>query len=210
MQHRTRVNPHRHGGVRMCCRRSAQIDSVHAANAAWVEPKMAATNLLPVRKPTAGRRKTADPRGDGDVRIFVPEIQHVSAPPILLVCNGRMQARRMRRENIGKEEVRSKRRSSDMEQLEEVGSIHLEGNGSFSVRKRKHHRSIPIRFTSKSPRVRQSRAGSIRPDFIPEFHDQPVAAQIPVDRLCRMVNPGRNDKSLSAGRQPSRTLCATI
>src|SRR6185437_4395159 len=108
------------------------------------------------------------------------------------------------------EEVRSKRRSSDMEQLEEVGSIHLEGNGSFSVRKRKHHRSIPIRFTSKSPHVRQSRAGSIRPDFIPEFHDRPVAAQIPVDRLYRMVNPGGNDKSLSAGRQPSRTLCATI
>jgi uncharacterized membrane protein YcaP (DUF421 family) len=63
------------------------------------------------------------------------------APPILMVRNGRLQARNMRREHITEKELRAKPRSSDVERLDEVKAMYLEGDGSFSVLKRKIGRS---------------------------------------------------------------------
>jgi uncharacterized membrane protein YcaP (DUF421 family) len=59
------------------------------------------------------------------------------APPVLLVRNGRLQNRNMRREFITEKEIREKLRSSEVEKLDEVKAMYLEGDGSFSVLKKK-------------------------------------------------------------------------
>lgn len=64
------------------------------------------------------------------------------APPVLMVRNGRLQGGNMRREHITEKELRAKLRSSEVEKLDEVKAMYLEGDGSFSVLKKKRgHRS---------------------------------------------------------------------
>lgn len=63
------------------------------------------------------------------------------APPVLMVRNGRLQGGNMRREHITEKELRAKLRSSNVERLDEVKAMYLEGDGSFSVLKKKHGRS---------------------------------------------------------------------
>jgi uncharacterized membrane protein YcaP (DUF421 family) len=63
------------------------------------------------------------------------------APPILMVRNGRLQASNMRRENITEKELRAKQRGAEVERLDEVRAMYLEGDGSFSVLKKKPNRS---------------------------------------------------------------------
>jgi uncharacterized membrane protein YcaP (DUF421 family) len=63
------------------------------------------------------------------------------APPILTVRNGRLQASNMRRENITEKELRAKLRGAEVERLDEVRAMYLEGDGSFSVLKKKPNRS---------------------------------------------------------------------
>lgn len=60
------------------------------------------------------------------------------APPILMVRDGQLQGRNMRREHITEEELRAKLRGSEVEDLEEVKAMYLESDGSFSVLKKKH------------------------------------------------------------------------
>lgn len=59
------------------------------------------------------------------------------APPVLMVRNGRLQGGNMRREHITEKELRAKLRSSEVEKLDEVKAMYLEGDGSFSVLKKK-------------------------------------------------------------------------
>ena len=59
------------------------------------------------------------------------------APPVLMVRNGRLQGNNMRREHITEKEIRAKLRSSDVERLDEVKAMYLEGDGNFSVLKKK-------------------------------------------------------------------------
>lgn len=59
------------------------------------------------------------------------------APPVIMVRNGRLQGSNMRRENITEKEIRAKLRSADVDALDQVRAMYLEGDGSFSVLKKK-------------------------------------------------------------------------
>lgn len=59
------------------------------------------------------------------------------APPVILIHNGRLQARNLRREYITEKEVEAKLRSSGVEQVDEVKAMYLESDGSFSVLKKR-------------------------------------------------------------------------
>jgi uncharacterized membrane protein YcaP (DUF421 family) len=59
------------------------------------------------------------------------------APPVLMVRNGRLQGSNMRREHITEKEIRAKLRASEVERLDEVKAMYLEGDGNFSVLKKK-------------------------------------------------------------------------
>lgn len=59
------------------------------------------------------------------------------APPVLMVRNGRLQRRNMRRENITEKEIQAKLRLSEVKQLDDVRAMYLESDGSFSVLKKK-------------------------------------------------------------------------
>lgn len=59
------------------------------------------------------------------------------APPVLMVRNGRFQARNMRREHINEKELWAKLRSSQLERLDQVKAMYLESDGSFSILKKK-------------------------------------------------------------------------
>jgi len=58
------------------------------------------------------------------------------APPVLLVRHGRLQGRNMRRENITEKEIRAQLRMAQVERLDQVKTMYLEGDGSFSVLKK--------------------------------------------------------------------------
>lgn len=55
------------------------------------------------------------------------------APPILLVRNGQMLKRNMRRELVTREEVETGLRKHGCETFDRVKAMYLEGDGSFSV-----------------------------------------------------------------------------
>ncbi|MGH8216116.1 MAG: DUF421 domain-containing protein [Rhodanobacteraceae bacterium] len=55
------------------------------------------------------------------------------APPILLVSHGRLVDRNMRRELVSREEVESKMRANNLEKLDQVKAMYLEGDGAFTV-----------------------------------------------------------------------------
>jgi uncharacterized membrane protein YcaP (DUF421 family) len=55
------------------------------------------------------------------------------APPVPLVRHGRLVDRNMRRELVTREEVEAKMRANNLEKLEEVKAMYLEGDGTFSV-----------------------------------------------------------------------------
>ena len=57
----------------------------------------------------------------------------LSSPPLLLVKDGKMQPRNMRRELITEEELRSQLREQGIEDLAEVREAYIEGDGRFSV-----------------------------------------------------------------------------
>jgi len=59
------------------------------------------------------------------------------APPVLLVRHGRLQGHNMRRENITEKEIRAQLRMSEVEHLDQVKRMYLEGDGSFSILKKK-------------------------------------------------------------------------
>ena len=54
-------------------------------------------------------------------------------PPILLVRNGRMNKRNMRREHLTVGELESQIRMKGLERLEQVKAMYLESDGAFSV-----------------------------------------------------------------------------
>ncbi|MGH8147895.1 MAG: DUF421 domain-containing protein [Rhodanobacteraceae bacterium] len=55
------------------------------------------------------------------------------APPVLLVRNGHVIARNMRRELVTREEVDAGLRKQGLETFDRVKAMYLEGDGSFSV-----------------------------------------------------------------------------
>jgi uncharacterized membrane protein YcaP (DUF421 family) len=58
------------------------------------------------------------------------------APPVVMIRNGRLQFRNMRREYVTQEEIHAKLRSEDVERAEDVRAMYLESDGSFSVLKK--------------------------------------------------------------------------
>jgi uncharacterized membrane protein YcaP (DUF421 family) len=57
------------------------------------------------------------------------------APPVLLVRNGRLLERNLRREMLTHDELMSKLRQQSVERLEEVRWAYMEGDGQISVRR---------------------------------------------------------------------------
>jgi uncharacterized membrane protein YcaP (DUF421 family) len=55
------------------------------------------------------------------------------APPILLVRNGMLIDRNMRRELVTREEVEAGLRKSGLDSFDRVSAMYMEGDGSFSV-----------------------------------------------------------------------------
>jgi uncharacterized membrane protein YcaP (DUF421 family) len=55
------------------------------------------------------------------------------APPVMLVRHGRLVDRNMRRELVTREEVEAKMRANNVEKLDQVKAMYLEGDGSFTV-----------------------------------------------------------------------------
>ena len=55
------------------------------------------------------------------------------APPILLVLNGRVIERNMRRELVTHEELEAGLRNKGLESFEHVKAMYMEGDGSFSI-----------------------------------------------------------------------------
>lgn len=60
----------------------------------------------------------------------------IEAEPVLLVKNGRMQRRNMKREMITEDEILSHLRLQGIDDISEVKECRLEANGEFSVIKR--------------------------------------------------------------------------
>jgi uncharacterized membrane protein YcaP (DUF421 family) len=58
------------------------------------------------------------------------------APPVVMIRNGRLLGRNMRREYITEEEIQAKLRSADVDRIEDVKAMYLESDGSFSVLKK--------------------------------------------------------------------------
>ncbi len=59
------------------------------------------------------------------------------APPIRMIRNGRLQGSNMRREHITEKELWAKLRAAEVERIDEVKAMYLEGDGTFSVLKKK-------------------------------------------------------------------------
>jgi uncharacterized membrane protein YcaP (DUF421 family) len=59
------------------------------------------------------------------------------APPVVMIRNGRLQARNMRREYITEKEIEAKLRSSNVQRIDDVKAMYLESDGSFSVLKKR-------------------------------------------------------------------------
>jgi uncharacterized membrane protein YcaP (DUF421 family) len=57
------------------------------------------------------------------------------APPVLLVRNGKLLERNLRREMLTHDELMSKLRQQSVERLEEVRWAYMEGDGQISVRR---------------------------------------------------------------------------
>ena len=55
------------------------------------------------------------------------------APPILLVRNGRVVDRNMRRELVTREEIEAGLRNKGLESFDGVKAMYMEGDGSFSI-----------------------------------------------------------------------------
>jgi uncharacterized membrane protein YcaP (DUF421 family) len=66
-----------------------------------------------------------------------PSVRPLLRPaPLLLIKDGRLQRRNMRREMITEEELMGRLREQGVEKVEEVKKCYLEGDGSVSVIKR--------------------------------------------------------------------------
>ena len=57
-------------------------------------------------------------------------------PPLMLVRNGRVLARNLRREHVTRDELLAAMRAEGVESYDEVKSLRLESNGDFSVIKK--------------------------------------------------------------------------
>jgi uncharacterized membrane protein YcaP (DUF421 family) len=57
----------------------------------------------------------------------------VEAPPLLLVKNGRINRRAMRREMVTDDELMAKLRAHGYERLEQVKAVHMESDGEITV-----------------------------------------------------------------------------
>jgi uncharacterized membrane protein YcaP (DUF421 family) len=55
------------------------------------------------------------------------------APPVLLVRNGRLMDRNMRRELVTPEEIEAGLRKKGLESFDHVEAMYMEGDGSFSI-----------------------------------------------------------------------------
>jgi uncharacterized membrane protein YcaP (DUF421 family) len=67
-----------------------------------------------------------------------PWVQKLTeAPPLLLVKNGRMQHRNMRKEFLTPEDIEAQLRQAGVADIREVREAYLEGDGKFSVLTRK-------------------------------------------------------------------------
>ncbi|HJR13768.1 MAG TPA: YetF domain-containing protein [Rhodanobacteraceae bacterium] len=66
--------------------------------------------------------------------VHVPRVGHLTdPPPILLVRNGQMIGRNLRREHVTASEVESQLRMKGLERLQQVKWMYLESDGGFSV-----------------------------------------------------------------------------
>ncbi|HEX5354314.1 MAG TPA: YetF domain-containing protein [Rhodanobacteraceae bacterium] len=59
--------------------------------------------------------------------------QLMDAPPIMLVRNGQLLMRNLRREHLTLSEVEAQLRLKGLERMEQVGKMYLESDGRFSV-----------------------------------------------------------------------------
>lgn len=57
----------------------------------------------------------------------------IEAPPLLIVKDGKMQKRNMRREMITEEELMGELRKEGLENIHQVKTMHMESDGHFSV-----------------------------------------------------------------------------
>ncbi|MFL6653076.1 MAG: DUF421 domain-containing protein, partial [Sulfurifustaceae bacterium] len=57
----------------------------------------------------------------------------IHPPPLLIIRNGRMLWRNMRTESISKEELMSQLREAGIEDIADVKSAHVEGDGRISI-----------------------------------------------------------------------------
>lgn len=64
---------------------------------------------------------------------FPPIARLISSNPLILVDNGEMVRKNMRRELITKEELMGELRTAGIEDLEQVKRVFLEPNGKFSI-----------------------------------------------------------------------------
>ncbi|HET6632766.1 MAG TPA: YetF domain-containing protein [Rhodanobacteraceae bacterium] len=68
----------------------------------------------------------------------VPLVSRLTdAPPVVLVRDGRMLHRNMRKEHLTPDEIQAKLRGAGLEDIGKVKVMHLESNGSFTVVKEK-------------------------------------------------------------------------
>jgi uncharacterized membrane protein YcaP (DUF421 family) len=65
---------------------------------------------------------------------YIPIIERLlSPPPLLIVRDGKMLRRNMRKEFLTEQELMAQLREQGVENLEDVKSAHLEGDGNISV-----------------------------------------------------------------------------
>ena len=74
------------------------------------------------------------------------------SPPLLLVENGRMLRRNMRKELITEDELMSQIRLAGIERVEEVERVYMEGDGKFSVIRKDHGEVNSAQEDASSPR----------------------------------------------------------
>ena len=62
-----------------------------------------------------------------------PRLRLAEGPPMMVVRNGRLLRRNMRREQVTEDEVRAQLRQHGYEKVEDVSAAYIEGDGQFSV-----------------------------------------------------------------------------
>ena len=62
-----------------------------------------------------------------------PNLRLAEGPPLMVVRNGRLLRRNMRREQVTEDEVLAQLRQHGFENIEDVAKAYIEGDGQFSV-----------------------------------------------------------------------------